>query len=132
MFTMEQIGIVFGIVLGVGNLLFNIYQELRKPLPEFIVQRFRESVKKPVKSNWSIRILRPNKPIEKCIVLCDEIRLPWWDQETLYYERTFVVGGGGIVRIPVGTEKEDATIKIMDGKRTLRHLKFKDITTASR
>ena len=34
-----------------------------------------------------------------------------------YYERFIHKGGGGNVRIPVEIEKEDAEVKIMDGKK---------------
>ena len=72
--------------------------------------------------------MRPDKPIEKCTVFYDGIHLPWWDKDVTYYERTIYAGGGGNVRIPVEIEKEDAEVKIMDGKKTLKRLKFKDIT----
>lgn len=103
------------------------YQEdMFKTLP-FILQRFKETVDKPVKSNWSIRILYPNKHIEKCMVFLGSIRLPWWDKDTPYYEKTIVAGGGGNVRIPLEIEKEEADVEIMDGKRLLRRVRFKDI-----
>jgi len=104
-------------------------ETLFESLP-FILQRFKEVVEKPVKSNWSIRIMHPEKPIEKCIVLYDGIPVPWWDKDTPYYERTIVAGGGGNARIPVEIEKEDADVKIMDGKRLLRHARFIDIVTS--
>lgn len=61
------------------------------------------------------------------MVLYDGIRLPLWDKDSPYYEKTIVTGGGGNVRIPVAMEKEDAEIRIMDGRRVLRRTKFKDI-----
>jgi len=134
MLTLEQIGIIVAIVVGgLAGIYYilRIYKEIRKPPPEFILQRFRESVQKPVKSNWSIRILHPTKLIEKCRVLYDGVRLPWWDKETPYYERTIFKMGGGNVRIPVKIQKEDAEVKILDGKKTLKRIKFKDITTTN-
>lgn len=74
-------------------------------------------------------ILRPNKPIEKCIVLYDGEKLPWWDNvEKCYYERFIDVGSGGNVRIPKGKKKDDAEVVVKDGKKTLRKRKFKEIT----
>lgn len=131
MLTLEQIGIIVAIVVGVLAGIYyvlRIHKEIRKPPPEFVLQRFKESVEKPVKSNWSIRILHPNKPIEKCMVFYGGIPLPWWDRHEPYYERTIVAGGGGNVRISIEIEKKDAEVKIMDGKKTLKRLKFKDIT----
>jgi hypothetical protein len=131
MLTLEQFGIIVAIVVGVGNFLFTLYKEIHKDSIEFLLQRFKESVEKPVKSSWSIRVIHPNKLIEKCIVLYNGVQLPWWNSgESLYYQRTIVVGGGGNVRIPIEIEKENAEVKIMDGKKTLKRREFKEIPIA--
>lgn len=127
MFTLEQIAMIVPIVGGIIAITYytlKIYDRLRKPPPEFILQRFKESVEKPVKSNWSIRIWRPNKPIEKCIVLYNGVRLPWWDNtDAPYYERFIITMGGGNVRMPIEIENEDAEVKIMDGKKNFKAYK---------
>ena len=97
---------------------------------EFIVEKFYEPSEKPVISDWKIRILHPNKPIEKCSVLYNNIQLPWWDKNQPYYERRFVEMGGGNVCIPKTIQKEDAKIIIKNGKKTLRTVKFSDLLVA--
>jgi hypothetical protein len=97
---------------------------------KFILQKFFELVETPIKSNWSIRILHPNETIDKCIVLYNGNRLPWWDSEECYYERSIERGGGGNVRIPIEIEREDAEVRIMDGEKTLKQVKFRDITVS--
>ncbi len=69
--------------------------------------------KKPVDSDWAIRILHPNRHIEKCMVLYNNTPLPWWDEGEPYYERRFVVMGGGNVRVPKAIEiKEGIFLQI--------------------
>jgi len=97
---------------------------------EFIVERFYEPTKKPVDSDWGIKILHPNRPIEKCIVLYNNTQLPWWDDDEPYYERRFVVMGGGNVRIPKAIQKEGVEIRIQNGKKTLKKVKFEDLHKA--
>lgn len=128
--TLEQITVIVAIVLGTPTAILaviKIYKEIHKPPPEFTLQRFKEPREKPVKSDWGIRILYPNEPIEKCRVLYDEVPLPWWDKDEPYYESFIHKGSGGIVTIPVELENEDAKIKIMDGQKVLRRRKLKDI-----
>lgn len=43
------------------------------------------------------------------------------------FKKIIEASGGGNVRIPVEIEKEDAILKIKDGKRTLKTIKFKEI-----
>jgi len=131
MSTLQDVGTIVGIAAGIAVIIsvaYGIHRRMREEQPKFLTQKFSEPTQKPVKSNWSIRVLHPDKLIEKCIVLYDDVRLPWWDRDDPYYERTLVRGGGGNVRIPVEIEKADAEIKIMDGKKTLKRIEFKDIT----
>ncbi|VVB52158.1 Uncharacterised protein [uncultured archaeon] len=46
-----------------------LLQRASKRRIEFIKERFYEPTKKPVDSDWGIRILYPSRPIEKCIIL---------------------------------------------------------------
>jgi hypothetical protein len=119
---------IFYWIVAIFCILFTIYLKMRPA--KFTLERFIEHVDRPVESNWSIRILHPNKRIAKCIVLYDGSRLPWGDSE-LCYEKSIGVGGGGNVRIPAGKERENAEVKIMDGKKTLKRVKFRDITKAN-
>ena len=97
---------------------------------EFIIERFKEPTQKPVDSDWSIRILRPNRHIEKCIVLHNKERLPWWDNNYPYYERRIISNGAGNVRVPKAIQKENAEIKIQNGNKTLKKIKFEDLHVA--
>jgi hypothetical protein len=132
MLTLEQIGIIVAIVVSVSNLLFTIYKGMLNPPPYFILQRFKKHFDEPIESNWSIQIMHPNKPINKCIILYNDAPLPWWNTNELYYEASILVGGQEVFRIPVEIEKDDAEIKIMDDKKTLKRIKFKEITTVPR
>ena len=115
-----------GDVLAILDLILRHRKERKI---EFIVERFYEPTKKPVDSEWGIRILHPNKPIEKCSVLYNGELIPWWDKDQPYYERRFVAMGGGVVRVPKAIQDEDAKIKIQNNKKILRTVKFKDLHT---
>ena len=78
-------------------------------------------------SCWGIKILHPEKAIEKCSVSYDGARLPWRDKPRECYEEFIGAMSGGIVSIPEGTEKEDAEVVVRDGKKIIRKKKFKDI-----
>jgi hypothetical protein len=109
MLTLEQMGIVAAIIVAFFAVLYyviSIYKMMHTPKPNFILQRFREAVEKPVKSNWSIKILHPDKPLEKCVVFYNNHKLPWWDRDVPYYEKTIEASGGGNVRIPFEIEKK--------------------------
>jgi predicted nucleotide-binding protein len=111
----------------VGNLAVNLIERVT-PRVKFILQRFVEKTDKPIKSIFSIRILHPEKAIEKCKILLDNEPLPWWDEDFAYYETTIEAGSGGVVRVPSGAEaKIDGIVTVMDGKNILRREKFEDI-----
>lgn len=94
----------------------------------FELSRFYEKSSKPVQSNWGIRITHPDRPIERCTVLYNGTKLPWWDRgDEPYYERYFVVGGGGKVRVPVEIEDEGAEVIVMDGRHQLKKMRFRDM-----
>ena len=118
---------IFGFIPLYIDLILRLLKERRI---EFIVERFYEPTKKPVDSDWGIRILHPNRPIEKCIVLYNNTQLPWWDDDEPYYERRFVVMGGGNVRIPKAIQNEGVEIRIQNGKKTLKKIKFEDLHKA--
>lgn len=94
---------------------------------EFIIERFKEPTNKPVDSDWRIRILRPNRHIQKCIVLYNKERLPWVDNDHTYYERRILSNGGGNFLVPKAIQKEGAEIKIQNGNKTLKKIKFEDL-----
>lgn len=127
---MVDILIVVSILALIPLYMDLIMRILKERRIEFIVERFYEPTKKPVDSDWGIRILHPNRPIEKCIVLYNNTQLPWWDDDEPYYERRFVVMGGGNVRIPKAIQKEGVEIRIKNGKKTLKKVKFEDLHKA--
>jgi len=113
------------ILITIVGYLFNY---LAKHNIDFILQKFKESVEKPIQSDWSIRILHPNKRIERCMIFYDNTPLPWWDSlEQCVYEHFLFVGGGGNVRISKGNEKDDIEVKITDGSKILKKMKFNEI-----
>ena len=126
MVSLAVLGLVVSI-LAVIAAYITILQRAHERKIEFISERFYEPTKKPVDSDWGIRILHPNRPIEKCIVLYNNTPLPWWDNDEPYYERRFVLNGGGNVRVPKAIQKEDAEIKIQNNKKILKKVKFKDL-----
>ena len=46
--------------------------------------------------------------------------------DELYYERFFFTGGGRNVRVPKGSEKDNAEVVVRGGTRTMRKKKFKE------
>lgn len=95
---------------------------------KFFLERFREHYSQPIESDWSVRILHPNKLIEKCAIFYDGVKLPWWNSEKpVLYERRIMKDGGANFRIPKNIEKEDAEVIVRDGKRKLRKIKFSEL-----
>ena len=118
-------------ILGLIPLYMDLIRRILKERRiEFIVERFYEPTKKPVDSDWGIRILHPNKFIEKCIILYNKTPLPWSGDGEPYYERRIVANGGGNVRIPKVIQKEGVEIRIKNGKKTLKTVKFEDLHKA--
>lgn len=99
----------------------------KKDKIEFIVEKFYEPSEKPVISDWRIRILHPNRAIEKCSVLYNNTQLPWWGKDQPYYVKRFVENGGGNVCVPKAIQKEDAIIIIKNGNKKLRTVKFSNL-----
>jgi hypothetical protein len=117
-------------ILVVIVVFIALFQRANKRKIEFIKEKFYEPTKKPVYSDWGIRILKPNKPIEKCIILYNNTRLPWEDKDEPYYEKRIDINGGGTVRVPKAIEYESARVRFKDGKKTLKDVKFKHLYTA--
>jgi hypothetical protein len=97
---------------------------------EFIKEKFYEPTKKPVDSDWGIRILYPNRPIDKCIILYNNTRLPWGDKNEPYYEKRIETNGSGFVRVPKAIQKEGAKIRFKNGSKTLLKVKFEHLHAA--
>lgn len=92
----------------------------------FLFLRFRNY--SDPESNWSIRILHPDKAIEKCSVSFDGVKLAWWDKPEPYYEKLIYAMSGGNLQIPKAIEKENAEVIVRDGNKIIRKKKFKDIS----
>jgi hypothetical protein len=123
-----EVGILVTTVIGFIPLYADLVIRWReRHRLNFLLLRFHEGSDKPIESSWSIRILHPEKAIEKCSVSYDSVKLPWWDKPEPYYENFLYAMGGGNVRIPKGTEKENATVVVRDNKKIIRKKKFKDI-----
>ena len=127
--VLTQIIAIFGLIIAIFVLILRYLAFFKERKIEFMVERYYEPTKKPVDSEWGIRIQHLNKPIEKCSVLYNGELIPWWDKNQPYYERSFVAMGGGVVRVPKAIQDKDAKIKIQNNKKTLRTVKFKDIHT---
>ncbi len=125
---------VLALAVSIGGLIplyiDLILRLLKEGKIDFISERFYEPTNKPVDSDWGIRILHPNRPIEKCIVLYNNTPLPWWDENEPYYERRFVVMGGGNVRVPKAIQTEGAEIRFQNGEKILKKVKFEDLHIA--
>ncbi|VVB87331.1 Uncharacterised protein [uncultured archaeon] len=127
---LEVIGIRIVPILVVIVAFRFILQRAGRRRIEFIKEKFYEPTKKPVDSDWGIRILYPNRPIEKCIILYNNAPLPWWDNDKPYYERKIDKNGSGIVRVPKAIQKEGAKIRFKNGKKTMLKVKFEHLYTA--
>ncbi len=123
---------IIQLIVSIPGVIF-VYYQLVKILNELkikvVVGKYPEPSKEPIDSDWAIRILHPDRPIEKCRVLYNNTQLPWWNKKEPYYEKFILVGGGGNARIPKGDIDDEAEVKVMDGKKTLRKVKFKDLPT---
>jgi len=119
-----------GLAVSVAYLIPVYYDFLERRRNPFLFHRIQEPSKKPVESNWGIRILYPTKPIEECQILWNKTPLPWSDKnEPLMYQKMIVSYGGGIVRVPKDLEGEDAKVRVMNGKKTLRTKRFSQLPT---
>ncbi len=117
------------IVLSIVIFIF-LLQRANKRRIEFIKEKFYEPTKKPVDSEWGIRILYPNRPIEKCIILYNNTPLSWWDNDKPYYERRIEPNISGIVRVPKTIQKDGAKVRFKNGKKTLLEVKFEHLSNA--
>jgi hypothetical protein len=106
-----------------------LLQRANKRRIEFIKEKFYEPNKKPAESEWGIRILYPNRLIEKCIILYNNIPLPW-DNDKPNYEKRIEPNSIGIVRVPKAIQKDGAKVRFKNGKKTLLKVKFEQIRIA--
>lgn len=127
MVSLDVLALIVSIVGFIPLYIDLILRHIERNKIDFIIEKYYEPTNKPVESEWGIRILHPNKPIEKCIVMYNNSQLPWWDKDEPYYERRFVINGGGNVRIPKAIQKERAEIRVLNGKKTLRAEKFEEL-----
>lgn len=77
--------------------------------------------------DWLLRIYKPDKPIVRCSVTCDGVKLPWTDKGQDHYEKFIDAMGGGNVEISKGTEKRDSKVVVRDGEKIIQKKLFKDI-----
>jgi hypothetical protein len=112
-------------IVGLIPLYVDLFRRHKARATSLSLQRFHEPVNTPVQSDWSIRVLHPNRPIEKCMIFCNGEPLPWSYDGKL--ERHIAQGGGGIVRVPRSIETGNAKIVIKDDARTLKRTKFEKI-----
>ncbi len=118
------------IVLVIIFIFMLILRRIGRRRIEFIKEKFYEPTKKPVESDWGIRILYPSRPINKCIILYNNTRLPWGDKDELYYEKRIETNGSGFVRVPKAIQKEGARVRFNNGRKTLLKVKFEHLHTA--
>lgn len=112
-------------IFGLIPLYVELFFRHKARAIHFSLQRFRERVNTPIRSEWSLRILHPTKPIEKCMILCEGKPLPWsYDGR---YQQFINQGSGGIVRLPTNAKIKDAKIIVKDGTKTLKKTKFEKI-----
>ncbi len=133
---------VWGLLIAAVSLIVSVagllplYLDLRSRRKiDFKLLRFQElwnqfNQPKP-ESTWGIRILHPNKPIERCTISYNGEKLRWDKSLEPYYENFIDTMSGGNVRIPLGLEKNDAVVEVRDEARTLtkriRKRKFQQI-----
>ena len=117
------------IVLIMVTFIFLLHRANKRRIV-FIKEKFYEPTKKPVDSEWGIRILYPNRPIEKCIILYNNTPIPWWDNDMPYYERRIEPNSSGIVRVPKAIQKDGAKVRFKNGKKTLLKVKFEHLHNA--
>ena len=73
----EQNIVILIAIFGLFPLYIDLILRLRSGRLKFSLQRFQERITEPIESEWSIRVLHPNEPIEKCKILCNDNPLQW-------------------------------------------------------
>lgn len=83
----------------------------------------------PIESNIAIIVTHPDKVIEKCKVLCNNIPIPYGKiNDKLLYEQLIYAMGSETYRIPASIENEDLEIMVKNGKKSLKPpVKLKDL-----
>jgi hypothetical protein len=123
-FLIGLTGVLIALASFVFNFLFTVYTYHKTQKPNFSLSRRPQPRDKPIQSEWCIAIQNVDKLIEKCMIIYDGKPFPWSGEETPIYEKTIPVGGGGVVLVPSGNQKDEAKIEVMDGKKVLRVLKY--------
>ena len=99
----------------------------RAPKPIFVLQRFRERTTPGEDFTWRIRVLHPDRAIERCRVLYNKTPLVLVGRPGHPPECTIEAGGGENALVPLGLENDEARVAVMDGRRTLRKCRFGEI-----
>lgn len=126
-----QIVMIIAVVIGFIPLYFDFYQRRKERTPPVELEKFQEKTNSPLVSSWGIRI-HPNRTMEHCKVLYDNEVIPYTDGDYISYDSKIKKDHTAIFRVPNEIQKEDALIKIMDGKSTVKKLMFSDIGLARR
>jgi hypothetical protein len=125
---MSDIEIILAILAFIPLYLDLAVRFWKRDKINFLILRVHTESRKPIESSWTIRILHPNRAIEKCSVFVDGVKIPWsGNPNELRYEGVIYQSGGENFLIPKGIEKDSATVIIKDGNKVLRKRRFKDI-----
>jgi len=108
---------------------FRLIRLIQKP--NFRLRKRYLPREKPINSDYGIIIDSLDKTIERCRILYNGKPLPWGEREDPKHEKIIGAGLGGIVRIPRGEENDDAEITVMDGRKTLKRIKYRDLVRAN-
>ena len=114
-------------IVGIVSLYVDRILRTRKARADFELERFQDNSQVLFESEWSIRILHPDRVIERCAVSFGGTPLPLWDKNEPYYQRKIPIGGGANFRIPKKLQEDDAEIVIKDGKKKLEKIKFSEL-----
>jgi hypothetical protein len=119
---------IVGAVTGVASLalrLLDYRKKAKADVPKFRFETFVESIGQTGQTVRKIRVLHPNKMLERCRVLFNGTPLIWDGVNRTI--KTIEEGGGGNVVVPENIFDEGAEVVLESNGKVIRRAKYKDL-----
>lgn len=91
MIDLEVVALVIAVV-GLIPLYIDWILRMRERGVNFSLERVYKHVTKPIETNCGIRILHPDKLIERCMIFCNDTPLPWSNKEESFFTKSYCKG----------------------------------------
>ncbi len=104
--------------------------------PTFELTRFKEHSESPITSDWSIRLLYPDRMMKDVQITLNDVLLPWWDKPVVRYDpRNIPMNGGVNVRTPKPNTSlplldifyNEMIVKVWCDGKVIRRVRFGDL-----